>query len=336
MPTTRKWIYIALISIFQIHFCLADSNRNHLGFGFDTGHSTVTIPFTSYSNLIIIESQIDEKTKLNLILDTGVRSLVLFDRSFLPEISDHTFNIQFTGAGTYEPIDALVSVDHNLRLCEGVVANQINAVILKQSNRSLHNLKGIKIHGAFGYQLFARFQVRIDYRNNLITLTEPEKVRFIHGFKAIPISIHDTKPFVEMDFLVKKNKWSRKNLIVDLGANHQILLYRIDGIKNAPTHPYHNTKIADGLNGAIYGEKAISAATMLGEVSYRNKEVLVPSKKTYSQEDFSGFKKHGSIGGNFFDDSVIILDYVNGYLFIESKDDEQIEHGYITQMENRE
>lgn len=113
------------------------------------------------------------KTKLNLILDTGIRSIVLFNKSFVPDISDHTFQIKFTGTGLRTAIPANVSTGHNLRLSEDVIANQINIVLLKRSNNYLHRIKGHKIHGAFGYQLFSRFQVKIDFEHKIITVSEP-------------------------------------------------------------------------------------------------------------------------------------------------------------------
>ena len=103
-----------------------------------------------------------------------------------------------------KPISAEVSIQHKLRLCDDVVANHINAVILKRSNNYLHELKGIKIHGAFGYQLFSRFQVKIDYKNKLLTISEPYKMEKIRGFEAIPVIVRDTKPFVESTYFYKK------------------------------------------------------------------------------------------------------------------------------------
>ena len=320
MSTGRRWICLICLVIFSIHSSIANNDLKHLGFGFDNEKKTVTIPFTSYNNLIIIESQIDEQKKLNLILDTGVRSLVLFDKSYLPEMSKNTFNVQFTGAGTYKPIEAEVSVNHNLRLCEDVVANQINAVILNQSNKELHKIKGIKIHGAFGYQLFTRFIVMIDYRNQLITLTEPGKAAIFHGYKSIPLTIHDTKPFIKTEFLGQKNKWQVKNLILDLGANHQLLLHHPGTIKTMFYDKRQNSRIAEGLSGSIYGKKGFAKEIKLGSISYKNPEILIPAKSTYHQELMEEIEKHGSIGGRFFKDTVIILDYINGYLFIEKNE----------------
>ena len=121
--------FLLILSFIQTIYSKAD--LNHLGFGFDNQNESVIIPFKSFNNLIIIESVIDDKNKLNLILDTGIRSLVLFDQSYIPKVSDKTFDIKFTGTGMRKPISGVVSINHNLRLCDDVVANQINAVILK-------------------------------------------------------------------------------------------------------------------------------------------------------------------------------------------------------------
>lgn len=152
MPIYNKranWLIIILLSVTLIH---SKANLNHLRFGFANHKESVTIPFISYNNIIIIESVIDDKNKLNLILDTGIRSFVLFNKSYIPKVSDYTVDIKFTGTSMLKPVSALVSTNHNLRLCDDIVANKINAVILNRSNEYLHKLKGIKIHGVFGYQ----------------------------------------------------------------------------------------------------------------------------------------------------------------------------------------
>lgn len=315
----KGFVWFALILILiQPKYSKAD--RNYLGFGFDSPKKSVTIPFKSYNNLIIIESVIDDKIKLNLILDTGIRSLVLFNKSYIPKMSTQTFDIKFTGAGIPEPISARVSINHNLRLCEDVVANQINAVILKRSNYNLHKLKGIKIHGAFGYQLFARFQVKIDYKNQLLTLTEPVKTKNIKGFEPVPISIYDTKPFIETQILSKEKEWKKLNLLLDIGANHKILLLDESSISNSVKWANYNQRIAEGLSGSIYGIKIFANEIRLGSVAYKNTEVLIPTKNTYYHETME-IEKHGSIGGKLFEESTIVIDYISGFVFIEKHED---------------
>lgn len=317
----RRFFFCVLV-LSYIHQINIFADLKHLGFGFDNEKKSVTIPFISYNNLIIIESVIDEKIKLNLILDTGIRSLVLFNKSYIPKVSNNTFNLMFTGAGNPTPIEAEVSINHTLRLSEDVVANQINAVILNRSNKYLHELKGTKIHGAFGYQLFTRFQVKIDYKNQLITLIEPHKASVFHGFESIPISIHDTKPFVEANFLAKKGKWKKLNLIIDLGANHKILLHDHINNKGSNINSLKQQRIAEGLSGSIYGRKEISKSIRLGSITFNDTEILIPTNTSYSNESINNIEKHGSIGGKFFNKSTIILDYINGYLFIENSKNE--------------
>jgi hypothetical protein len=249
-------------------------------------------------------------------------------------MSAHTFNIKFTGAGIQEPISARVSINHNLRLCEDVVANQINAVVLKRSNYNLHNLKGIKIHGAFGYQLFARFQVKIDYKNQLLTLTEPVKKKYIKGFESIPISIYDTKPFIETQILSEEKEWKKLNLLLDIGANHKILLLDESSLSNSVKWTNYNQRIAEGLGGSIYGIKLFANEIRLGSVAYKNTEVLIPTKNTYLHETLE-IEKHGSIGGKLFEKSTIVIDYISGFVFIEKHGDSSIVSNHPMAITNK-
>ncbi len=316
MQAHSRKINLILTIIFAFVFNYSKADKRHLGFGFDSEKETVTIPFKSIKNLIIIESVIDGKNKLNLILDTGIRSLVLFDKSYIPKISDKTFDIKFSGTGLDGPISAEVSVDHDLRICDDIIAYQINAVILKKSNNYLKELSGIKIHGVFGYQLFSRFRVRIDYKNKLLTLSEPNKMNRIGGFEAVPLTIHDTKPFIKAEIFTENNKLQRLNLILDLGANHRLLILQKDGFTNSSKKASNYQRIAEGLSGSIFGVKTYAKKIKLGSIEYTNTEVLIPSKKTYINES-PGIEKHGSLGARIFNDSIIIVDYINGYLFIE-------------------
>ena len=312
-----------LLFILFIHQSIAD--RNHLGFGFDSKKESVSINFKNINNLIVLEATVDGGEQLNLILDTGIRSLVLFNKSYIPEVSEQTFEIEFKGVGMERPMPAKVSVNHNLRLSDDVVARQINAVILKRSNSKIHYINGIKIHGAFGYQLFARFRVEIDYENQQMTLYEPDNLPNPPGYDAIPIKIHDTKPFIESDILTQNEDWLKLNLLLDLGANHDLLLHKLSHntelLKKKGNR--RNDRIAEGLSGSIYGQKSVIEGLRIGGIEYRKTSVLLPSVKSYHQEKLD-IEKHGSIGGGFFERSKIILDYVNGYLYVKQKTDNSL------------
>ncbi len=319
MPQTN---YRSIAPIFFIIICIqfnCFAERNHLGFGFENEKKIVTIPFKSVNNLIILQASIDGDKSINLILDTGIRSLVLFQKSYLPKISEQTFQIKFTGTGVHTPIPALVSTGHDLRLSEDVVANKINAVILKRSNNHLHEIKGIKIHGAFGYQLFARFQVKIDFENNLMTLVEPYKTEEIPGFHSVPLVIHDTKPFVELKAMSDNNEWHQLQMILDLGANHKLLIHDQSETSSIISNNLPKERIAEGLNGSIYGYKTSFQKIRLGAMDYPTTEILIPTIGTYHQESLE-LKKHGSIGSKFFGNQSIIIDYINARLFIEDKE----------------
>ena len=107
------------------------------------------------------------------------------------------------------------------------------------------------------------------------------------------------------------------DLTLDLGANHKILLLNNPNFSLTKTS---NTRIAEGISGSIYGSKTFSKTIRIGSVAYTNTEILIPTKTTYHQES-RDLEKHGAIGGRLFEKSTIILDYINGYLFIENQEE---------------
>ena len=106
--------------------------------------------------------------------------------------------------------------------------------------------------------------------------------------------------------------------MLDLGANHKILLLDRHNIKGAVGYISDIQRIAEGLGGSIYGRKGIAKTIKIGGVQFDNTEMLLPTKDTYHRESIDGISKQGSIGGRFFEKSTVILDYINGLFYIKS------------------
>lgn len=98
--------------------------------------------------------------------------------------------------------------------------------------------------------------------------------------------------------------------------NHKILLH--NQVKTKSLYLVQNHRIAEGIGGPKYGRKGVIKSILLGNIAFEKIEVLVPSKNSYYHKSKYNQQKHGSIGGQLFHNSTIIIDYVNGYLFIQT------------------
>lgn len=144
--------------------------------------------------------------------------------------------------------------------------------------------KARKYTGSFGYQLFARFQMKIDYNNQIIAAKEPNKTDKNIGFESIPIFIHDAKPFIKTGPLTKKSKFYQLNLILDLGSNLQPLLFDQYSIQGTFTHWKSEYRVAEGLSSSIYSIKRNEKSLTFGSIQYEDIAIMLPVKSIYHRE----------------------------------------------------
>lgn len=142
----------------------------------------------------------------------------------------------------------------------------------------------------------------------MFTISEPYKTNVPEGFEAIPILIHDAKPFIDAHIFTMESKWQKLRLILDLGANHKILL---QNNSNTSKKTISNQKNAKGLGGSIFGIKTHAKSNRLGSIYYYNLAILIPTNNSYHRESMD-IEKHASLGGRLFKKSIIVLDYING------------------------
>ena len=91
-----------------------------------------------------------------------------------------------------------------------------------------------------------------------MTLSEPYKTNTLEGVDAIPISIYDTKPIIETHIFTMDDKWKKLSLILDLGANHKILLLADPTSSNSFKKTTSIQNIAEGLGASIYGTRTFA------------------------------------------------------------------------------
>jgi hypothetical protein len=123
----------------------------------------VTIPFKRAGRLLIIEAQVDDQ-KGNFIFDTGAPYLVLnrtYFRNYKKKKSASANGI----TGDANIVD-LVKVD-SLQL-KNISYGNLNADLVNLGG--IENVRGIKILGLLGLNLFKGFELEIDVRNNVLKL----------------------------------------------------------------------------------------------------------------------------------------------------------------------
>lgn len=192
-----------------------------------TDSANCIIPFTRAGNLIIIRA-IADTIEGNFIFDTGAPGLVLNMTYFRNYTSnEHTSDIQGGITGGVET-DGHITIN---RFSFGPVkyakveADRINL-------GHIENSKGIKIHGLLGMQLFKKFEIIIDYEEQVIymhLLTKKDAKDYKHEL------LKDTAAYIEspVDFIENKliaYAWSGKKklkFVVDTGAESNLIDSRL-------------------------------------------------------------------------------------------------------------
>lgn len=287
---------------------------NYSGFRFEEGKYQSTFHFRMAGNLIILPVSIEGK-RLNLIFDTGMNSILVFNKKHINDWKDfekHT--IKFSGLGTGKLVTG--------KRLDGLSVKMPNingkglSLVVTPLSRFPKKFKGVDIDGVFGYQLLAKFIVQIDYKNQQITLIEPEYFVKPRNAAQLDLNVHNTKPYVTCPITIGSNKHSL-NFLVDTGAEAQLMLnassigYKVQYNKAEP--------IGYGLAGTLLGQKIrVKNMTLGDQTTILDFEALVPTKKSYPNES-EKLVRDGTIGGETLKRFKVTFDYFNNKLYLESK-----------------
>lgn len=308
--TSTLWINILLL--FFITQTAKATPDNASGFFLDEGISQSRFKFKTSHNLIIMPVVIDGR-KLNLIFDTGMNSIIIFKKNSIKswkEREKHTVRFSGLGRGNYIKGYRLDGITVKMPKIKG---KGLSLVVTPNSPFPKY-VDGIEIHGVFGYQLLAKFIVQIDYKNQYITLTDPNYYVPPLNASVIDLKVINTKPYIECPIIMDQKELNL-NLLVDTGAEAPLIL------RNASlTHKYSNTKqkqIGVGLAGNMVGTKVIINDMVLGSHHMsQDFEAWVPSKKSYPDES-SRIIRDGTIGGATLKQFNVTFDYFNNKLYLE-------------------
>ncbi|HTJ50948.1 MAG TPA: retropepsin-like aspartic protease, partial [Cyclobacteriaceae bacterium] len=195
-----------------------------LGFSITEGRKRVDIPIEINNNLIIIPVILNGMLPLKFILDTGVRTTILTEKTYT-DILNLPYSRKYTisGPGGVKIVDAYVTNNVSLDL-PGIHGEGHAMLVLEEDYLQLRNYLGTDVHGILGYELFSRFIIKIDYEKRILTVMLPEKFTPRKKFQKIPIRIEDTKPYVMAEVIQTNGTEMTAKFLIDTGASHSLML----------------------------------------------------------------------------------------------------------------
>lgn len=310
----RKYIIgILFLSVFQFSPTIW-TNAQTIGFDIMNGKNRISIPFQSYNNLIVIPVVLNHRMPLRFVLDTGVRTSILTDRTFT-DILNISYNrkIPLVGADGDRQITAYVANGISLKL-PGVVGQGQALLVLEEDYLQLKNYLGTDVHGILGYELFSRFIVEINYQEEMLVLHEPFSFKAKRNSRVLPLEIQDTKPYIHTNLQLNDGTSIAAKLMIDTGASHSLLLDTDSHKDLVLPKKVIRTNLGRGLGGDIDGHIGRVGSVEFGKFDFDDVIASWPDRGSFS-DVLKKTGRQGTLGGGVLNRFTVIVDYFNGNLY---------------------
>lgn len=282
------------------------------------GRKAAHIEFELHGNLIIVPVRINKSDTLRFILDTGVGSTILTDASIAQKLGMKSVRkMKIEGMGNGQPIAADVTIGNTISMGAMRGLKQ-NIVVMDDHILRLSELVGTQIHGIFGYEIFSKFVVTIDFQLQRLILRVPEKYKYSakHGDR-FPIVIEKTKPYLDAIKVVSNDRELPIRVVLDTGAGHALMLNTSASNLQLPQKVV-KAQLGVGLAGVINGHIGRMPKVRIG--NYELTDVLT----TFPDSSAFGVKltdqspqRDGNLGGELLSRFKVTFNYEAGYIVLK-------------------
>ncbi len=277
------------------------------------------IPVEVLNNMIVVPVVLNDQIPLKFILDTGVRSTVLTQKTY-SDILGLTYSKEYSisGPGGEKLVDAFVTDNVSLDL-PGVRGEGHSMLVLDKDYLQLRNYLGAEVHGILGYELFSRFIIQMDYERKRLTLMLPERFKKKRRYQTLPIVVQDTKPYVISTTSMNDSVQLETKLLMDTGASHGLILEQeSDELIEIPEKNL-NSVIGRGLGGVITGKIGRIKSLELGKYTIKNIIANFPDPNSYTDTLFfkTYVKRNGALGGEILSRFSLIFNFPQEEIYIK-------------------
>jgi len=327
MHSFRKAFVINCLLLFFVLSAFAQSDVGiKLGFQLKNGKKAV-IPFELHNNLIVIPVILNDALPLKFILDTGVRTAILTDRT-ISDLLNLTYSRTMTiyGIGGEKIVDAQIANDVTLEI-PGVRGRGHALFVLEQDLLQLRNYLGTEIHGILGYELLSRFIVKINFERKKIYIYDPSVFKPPKRYHKVPMEVIDTKPHILAPLSINGKDTINARLMIDTGASHTLMLLSTDSVQFDVPEKNVESSLGRGLGGPIEGKVARISGLKIDDYPIKNPVSTFPDPESYP-DSVQFFYRTGSIGGALISRFNVIFDYHKSLLYIKKNSDFRKPYNY--------
>jgi len=281
---------------------------SQVGFHLINGKKKSRIPFELVNNLPLVKVNVNG-TGLSFILDTGVKSTILFGTESNSILKIETTSpVKIHGLGPDGFIWAKKSEKNTIKIGNAIDEEHVLFAIFDVSLNFSARM-GVPIDGVLGSEFFKNFIVKIDYISRMITIYDPVgfSVPKSKKWKEVPLNLVSDKPYIDLTISSEKSQ-RMLTLLVDSGSSDVLWLFDEDDfIKEAPKN-YFQDFLGLGFSGNIYGKRSRIPKLSLGEFNLNNVSTSFPEdESTTSARRVNN--RSGSVGGGFLRRFTVIFDY---------------------------
>ena len=272
------------------------------------GEKSIKIKAKIVNNLMIIPVLVNG-LELSFLLDTGVRSTILFgiDSDYELELNNKS-TVWLRGAGDGKPSKAIKSTHNIITIGSAAAINQ-TVYYIPDSSQNFSPRLGFPVHGIIGYSLLKDLGVEMRYDKGFVKLY-PLKVlkeKKCRSCVSIPFELKEGKPYVNLNLGDNKEALKAK-LLLDSGSGDALWLFEEthEGIQVSENS--FKDHLGLGLNGEVLGSRSRIEELQLGDFVLNQVNVAYPDST--SLEYLNGVSyRNGSLGSEVLRRFTVYLDY---------------------------
>lgn len=298
---------------FLLFFWLSSFGFSHAqvpGFFMKEDARKVRIPFYSSNSLIILPVSINGKEAVNFLVDTGVRSNILFSKTLGDLLGlEYTRRLSIAGADGSTLIMAQVSPINSLDIMGKIEGKLQSLLVLEEDFFELESVIGVPVYGIIGYEFFKFNPVKINYDDGFIDFYRENSLKWKPPFyRKFDLELEESKAYITAKINQKNGPKLEAKLLIDTGANHGLLLNQetSDEIKMPPI--FIESQLGQSLGGVLYGFIGRVKSLKLKDLGMREVLTSYPEKNTFS-EIIVATGRQGSLGSEVLGRTRLILDY---------------------------
>ena len=264
----------------------------------DAADGVTAIPFELVNNHIYVDGKIDGKPA-HFLLDTGGGNLLTPDAA-------RRFGLQgegklaMSGSGE-ERVDVALAHAGEVRIGAAALSKPVFYVL---DLGQLAAVEGVNLDGLVGYEMFRRFDVRIDYAQRTVTLSEPGKLAPPAGATVLPFTLDEHTPIVTgtldgVPLRMTVDTGSRSALTLDspfVREHDLVKRYRADV----------DSVVGWGVGGAARGNAARFGSLQLGDLTI---DGIAGELFTGNKGAFANPELDGNLGGGVLRRFTVAFDY---------------------------